>query len=142
MKQNKIEEVKAEVLTLSYNCHRAQNELSNMVASFQYMATTLEKLVVVLDELQNQQKQSVDLEDPQLIEEWVDTYGYDFEQYFSDAVDVELEATGYGDELTINSCKEVCDVGRNDTLRKAIEMYLQWAKGQKETQAEEDTTNG
>ena len=124
MEHTQIEVIKAEVLTLA-------NDLKVIAGKLDFLMALRPV----------EQPKPVDFENPDLIEEWVDTYAYDFESDFFDAVDVELEANGYGDELTINAVKEVNDSGRNDILRKAIEKYLEWAKNQKETQAEEGSDN-
>lgn len=124
MEHTQIEGIKAEVLTLA-------NDLKVIAGKLDFLMALRPV----------QQPKPVDFENPELIEEWVSDYGCDFESDFFDAVDVELEANGYGDVMTINAVKEVNDSGRDDILRKAIEEYLEWAKNQKETQEQEANEN-
>ena len=74
MEHTQIEGIKAEVLTLA-------NDLKVIAGKLDFL--------MALRPIE--QPKQVDFENPDLIEEWVDTYAYDFESDFFDAVDVDLE---------------------------------------------------
>jgi hypothetical protein len=124
MEHTQIEVIKTEVLTLA-------NDLKVIAGKLDFLMALRPV----------EQPKPVDFEDPELIEEWVGTYGYDYDNSFSDAVEVNLESESYGDEIRINAEKETDSSSRDRILIDVIERYLEWAKNQKETQEQESDEN-
>lgn len=136
MEHTKIEGIKQECLTLATKTkHLANNNLEVMAQELHQISQNLIDLNLKLANLQ--QPKPVDYENPELIDEWVSTYGYDYDSSFSDAVEVELVSDSYGDEIRINAEKETDSSSRDKILINVIEKYLEWAKNQKETQEQE-----
>jgi|688.fasta_scaffold07795_39 hypothetical protein len=123
MEHTQIEVIKAEVLTLA-------NDLKVIAGKLDFLMA-----------LRPVKQKPVDFEDPELIEEWVGTYGYDYDSSFSDAVEVNLESESYGYEIRINAEKETDSSSRDRILMDVIERYLKWAKNQKETYEQEADEN-
>jgi hypothetical protein len=127
MNYTQIEAIKAEVLTLRQQMIELSIKATNLIA---------------LIESEEQQKQEeFNPLNPDLIAEWVEYTGSDFDSDIEEIIDCSLDVNQYSEQVEVRIEKEVDCYNRDGLLADAITKYLEWVEEKKNNSQEGDTNN-
>jgi hypothetical protein len=144
MQNTNLEDIKAEAMTLARRTKHIANNLETMAQELQQITQKIDDLTLKIANLQTTQQEAKPEQfnplNPDLITEWVEYNGSDFDSDIEEIMDCSLNVNHYSSQVEVTIEKEINDYNRDSLLSDAITKYLEWAEERK-NEVQEDTNN-
>jgi hypothetical protein len=127
MQKTQIEAIKAEVLTLRQQMIELSIKATNLIA--------------LIESEEEQKPEQFNPLNPDLISEWVEYNGSNFDSDIEEIMDCSLDVNHYSSQVEVTIEKEINDYNRDGLLADAITKYLEWVTEEKNNSQEGDTNN-